>query len=308
MSKPCTPPKILITGVNGQVGFELMRSLAPVGTLIPASREQLDLNDAKAITAWLDRVQPDIIVNPAAYTAVDKAESDIEAAQAINVHAPAAFAQWAKAHDALLVHYSTDYVFDGTKTSAYLEDDTINPQSIYGRTKQEGEAAIRAHAPHHVILRTSWVYGAYGNNFLKTILRLARERDALSIVNDQVGSPTSAALIADVTAHIIQDYWTNKPLFQQTKVGTYHLTAKGETHWHGYAQYVTALAEQAGIALKTASAQIKGIPSSDYPTPAKRPLNSRMDTNKLEQQFNLDLPTWQEGVSHAFALIHNNQK
>ena len=300
-------PKILITGIKGQVGFELQRSLAPLGQLIPISRSQLDLADVSAVTALLDKLQPDVIVNPAAYTAVDKAESDQAAAHAVNVAAPAAMAQWVKTNDALLVHYSTDYVFDGEKAQAYLEEDDVNPQSVYGATKQQGEAAITDTTNRHIILRTSWVFGAYGNNFLKTMLRLAAEREALSIVNDQIGAPTSAALIADVTAHIVRDYLAFGEEFIDECTGIFHLAADGETSWHGYAQYVITLAEQAGMMLKIKATDVKGIPSSDYPTPAKRPVNSRLNTEKLKAVFDLQLPNWQDGVSHAFAMIHNQK-
>lgn len=300
-------PKILITGIKGQVGFELQRSLAPLGQLIPISRSQLDLADVSAVTALLDKLQPDVIVNPAAYTAVDKAESEQAAAHAVNVAAPAAMAQWVKTNDALLVHYSTDYVFDGEKAQAYLEEDDVNPQSVYGATKQQGEAAITDTTNRHIILRTSWVFGAYGNNFLKTMLRLAAEREALSIVNDQIGAPTSAALIADVTAHIVRDYLAFGEEFIDECTGIFHLAADGETSWHGYAQYVITLAEQAGMMLKIKATDVKGIPSSDYPTPAKRPANSRLNTEKLKAVFDLQLPNWQDGVSHAFAMIHNQK-
>ncbi|WP_229809754.1 dTDP-4-dehydrorhamnose reductase [Formosimonas limnophila] len=300
-------PKILITGVNGQVGFELQRSLAPLGQLIPVSRSQLDLADVSAVTALLDKLQPDVIVNPAAYTAVDKAESDQATAHAVNVAAPAAMAQWVKDNNALIVHYSTDYVFDGEKTQAYIEEDGVNPQSVYGATKQQGEAAITDITNRHIILRTSWVFGAYGHNFLKTMLRLAAEREALSIVNDQIGAPTSAALIADVTAHIVRDYLAFGEEFIDECTGIFHLATDGETSWHGYAQYVITLAEQAGMKLKIRATDVKGIPSSDYPTPAKRPANSRLNTEKLKTVFDLQLPKWQDGVSHAFAMIHNQK-
>jgi dTDP-4-dehydrorhamnose reductase len=300
-------PKILITGVNGQVGFELQRALAPLGQLLPVSRAQLDLADPSAIVALLDELQPDVIVNPAAYTAVDKAESDEVAAHAVNVAAPAAMAKWVKANDALLVHYSTDYVFDGEKAQAYFEEDDVNPQSVYGATKQQGEAAITDTTNRHIILRTSWVFGAYGNNFLKTMLRLAAEREAIAIVNDQIGAPTSAALIADVTAHIVRDYLAFGEEFIDECTGTFHLAADGETSWHGYAQYVIELAEQSGMVLKIKAADVKGIPSSAYPTPAKRPTNSRLNTEKLKAVFDLQLPSWQNGVNQAFAMIRNNQ-
>ena len=300
--------RILITGVNGQVGFELTRALAPLGEILPIARDQLDLIDDLAITKLLNELQPDVIVNPAGYTAVDKAESDEQTAYAVNAGAPAVMAKWVNDHEALLVHYSTDYVFDGEKATAYLEEDEVSPQSVYGASKQQGEAAIADATARHIILRTSWVFGAYGNNFLKTMLRLASERDALSIVNDQIGAPTSAALIADVTAHIVRDYLAFGEEFIEECCGIFHLAAAGETSWHGYAQHVIELAEKSGMVLKIKASDVKGIPSSAYPTPAKRPANSRLDTEKLQAVFDLQLPNWQDGVNHAFAMIQNNTK
>ena len=300
--------RILITGVNGQVGFELTRALAPLGEILPIARDQLDLTDDFAITKLLNELQPDVIVNPAAYTAVDKAESDEQTAYTVNAGAPAAMAKWVNDHEALLVHYSTDYVFDGEKPTAYLEEDKVSPQSVYGASKQQGEAAIAAATARYIILRTSWVFGAYGNNFLKTMLRLASERDALSIVNDQIGAPTSAALIADVTAHIVRDYLAFGEEFIEECCGIFHLAAAGETSWYGYAQHVIELAQKSGMVLKIKASDVKGIPSSAYPTPAKRPANSRLDTEKLQSVFDLQLPNWQDGVNHAFAMIQNNTK
>ena len=300
--------RILITGVNGQVGFELTRALAPLGEILPIARDQLDLIDDFAITKLLNELQPDVIVNPAGYTAVDKAESDEQTAYAVNAGAPAVMAKWVNDHEALLVHYSTDYVFDGEKATAYLEEDEVSPQSVYGASKQQGEAAIAAATARHIILRTSWVFGAYGNNFLKTMLRLASERDALSIVNDQIGAPTSAALIADVTAHIVRDYLAFGEEFIEECCGIFHLAAAGETSWYGYAQHVIELAQKSGMVLKIKASDVKGIPSSAYPTPAKRPANSRLDTEKLQAVFDLQLPNWQDGVNHAFAMIQNNTK
>ena len=300
--------RILITGVNGQVGFELTRALAPLGEILPIARDQLDLIDDLAITKLLNELQPDVIVNPAAYTAVDKAESDEQTAYAVNAGAPAVMAKWVNDHEALLVHYSTDYVFDGEKATAYLEEDEVSPQSVYGASKQQGEAAIAAATARYIILRTSWVFGAYGNNFLKTMLRLASERDALSIVNDQIGAPTSAALIADVTAHIVRDYLAFGEEFIEECCGIFHLAAAGETSWHGYAQHVIELAQKSGMVLKIKASDVKGIPSSAYPTPAKRPASSRLSTEKLQAVFDLQLPNWQDGVNHAFAMIQNNTK
>lgn len=299
---PTTRPRILITGTNGQVGFELTRSLALLGDVFALTRADVDLSDAAAIIAKLDDLQPDIIVNPAAYTAVDKAESDTKTAHAINTEAPAVMAKWAAAHNALIVHYSTDYVFEGTGDAPYAEDAPVAPQSVYGSTKLDGELAVKT-APRHIIIRTSWVFGAHGNNFLKTMLRLMQTRDTLNVVNDQIGAPTSAALIADVTTHIVADYLRSSDPTHYPNYGTYHLAAADYTSWHGYAQHIATLAEAAGIELKVKTAQIGGIPSYAYPTPAQRPANSRLDCNKIEQAFGIKIPHWHDGVAHAFTLI-----
>ena len=296
-------PKILITGTDGQVGFELTRTLAPLGDIKALVRADLDLADADALRAVLDAEQPDIIVNPAAYTAVDQAESDVEAAYAVNEHAPAVMAQWAAAHGAFMVHYSTDYVFDGLGETPYVEDDAVAPQSVYGASKEKGEQAVRATLPEHFIFRTSWVFAAYGMNFLKTMLRLMQERETLNVVADQMGAPTSAALLADVTAHVVRDTWRRHQANESAHYGTYHLAASGVTSWHGYAQYVGQLAQAAGVSLNVAPEAIGAIPSSAYPTPAKRPLNSRLNTEKLQTTFGLRLPNWQEGVRQVFTLI-----
>ena len=228
--------RILLTGINGQVGFELQKQLVLLDNieLIALTREQLDLSDPAAIHAVLALYQPHIIINPAAYTAVDKAETDMAQAMAVNANAPKILAKWAGEQQALLIHYSTDYVFDGTKTGAYLEDDTTNPQSVYGTSKFLGEQSVRLYAPQHIILRTSWVFGLHGHNFIKTILRLAQERDSLNMVADQYGAPTSAALIALVTTNIVRQYIAS----QHISYGTYHLTASGETTWYDYAQFI----------------------------------------------------------------------
>lgn len=296
-------PKILITGTDGQVGFELTRTLAPLGQITALVRADLDLSDAVAVNALLNTVQPDIIVNPAAYTAVDKAESDVDAAYAVNERAPQIMAQWAKAHGAFMVHYSTDYVFEGAGETPFVEDDPVAPQSVYGASKEKGEQAVRNHVAEHFIFRTSWVFGAYGANFLKTMLRLMQERDTLNVVNDQIGAPTSAALLADVTAHIVRDTWQKRQANEAVAYGTYHLVASGETSWHGYAQYVGQLAQAAGVSLKVAPEAIGGIPSSAYPTPAKRPLNSRLSTHKIQDTFSITLPDWKQGVRQVFTLI-----
>ena len=296
-------PKILITGTDGQVGFELTRTLAPLGVIKALMRADLDLGDEDALRTLLDAEHPDIIVNPAAYTAVDKAESDVAAAYAVNERAPAVMAQWAAAHGAFMVHYSTDYVFDGLGETPYVEEDLVAPQSVYGASKEKGEQAVRAVLLEHFIFRTSWVFGAHGANFLKTMLRLMQERETLNVVADQIGAPTSAALLADVTSHVVRDTWQKRQLNDSVDYGTYHLVAGGETSWHGYAQYIGRLAQVAGLSLKVAPEAIGAIPSSAYPTPTKRPLNSRLNTEKLQNTFGLRLPDWQEGVRRVFQLI-----
>ncbi|WP_157670539.1 dTDP-4-dehydrorhamnose reductase [Chitinibacter sp. GC72] len=295
-------PKILVTGKNGQVGFELQRSLAVLGEIVAVDREECDLSNPEAIRELVQRVRPDIIVNPAAHTAVDKAESEVEFATALNATAPQVFAEEAAKQGALLIHYSTDYVFDGNKDGWYSETDTPNPQSVYGKTKLAGELAVAAAHPRHLIFRTSWVFGAHGGNFLKTMLRLMQQREALSVVADQFGAPTSASLLADVTAQIIAQYLrcADQAGFAY---GTYHLVAGGETSWHGYASLVNDISALQGYTLKIASHDIKAIPSSDYPVPAPRPANSRLDTQKIQTAFGLSLPMWQAGVHQVMTLL-----
>ena len=296
--------KILITGKNGQVGFELMRSLASLGTVIGVDVKECDLGDSAAIEKLLEKVKPDLIVNPAAYTAVDRAESEPVIAHAINARAPEILAKFASRRNIPIIHYSTDYVFDGIKEGAYTETDKVNPKSVYGKTKALGEAAVRNNAPKHIILRTSWVFGSHGVNFLKTMLKLSQERDKLSIVSDQVGSPTSAALLADVTAEIA------KQLFEPgaiKKYGTYHLVSEGETSWHGYAQKVVACANALGMETKISADAIEAIKTSDYPLPAPRPANSRLDTMKVCKVFSVSLPNWQDGVEKVIQDLINQK-
>lgn len=286
--------KILLLGKDGQVGWELQRALAPLGELTALNRSECDLANAAQIQAVLEKYEPEVIVNAAAYTAVDKAEEDRDGARRINVDAVAELALYAREMGALLVHYSTDYVFDGTKPEAYVEDDITNPLSMYGSTKLEGENKIRDALCRHLIFRTSWVYAVRGGNFARTILRLAQERDALNVIDDQFGAPTSAELIADVTAHALRDVLSGR-----APGGTYHLAAAGETSWYGYAKFVIDRARQLGVALKLDDAALKPIPASDYPLPAKRPKNSRLNTHLLERSFALKLPQWQQGVARV---------
>ncbi|NOU01595.1 MAG: dTDP-4-dehydrorhamnose reductase [Gallionella sp.] len=293
--------KILLLGKNGQVGWELQRSLAPLGELIALDRNSVpfgDLTNLDALAETIRVIQPDIIVNAAAHTAVDKAESESELARTLNALAPAVLASEAKRINAWLIHYSTDYVFDGRGDKPWLETDVTGPLSVYGATKLEGEKLIQQSGCKHLIFRTSWVYGARGGNFAKTMLRLAQERDSLNIINDQIGAPTGADLLADVTAHAI------RAAQQQADVsGLYHLVAGGETSWHGYASYVIDLARRAEIQIKVTPEAIKPVPTSDFPTPAKRPHNSRMDTTKLQQSFDLKLPQWQAGVARMLSEV-----
>ena len=289
--------KILLTGKNGQVGFELQRALAPLGKLVSVGQKECDLNDADAIRALIRSVSPDVIVNPAAYTAVDKAESDSESAKRINEVAPRVIGEEAARICALVVHFSTDYVFDGAGDKAFTEDDTPEPLSVYGKTKLAGEIGLRESNNKHLIFRTSWVFGAHGANFAKTMLRLAAERDSLNVVADQYGAPTSAALIADVTAQVIGQY--KRMQEAPFQYGTYHLVADGVTTWHEFAKYVIAAAERKGKTLKVRASDIGAIRTEDYPVPAPRPKNSRLSTNKLRAAFDLVLPPWQQGLDHV---------
>ncbi|SEJ39743.1 dTDP-4-dehydrorhamnose reductase [Azotobacter beijerinckii] len=292
--------RILLLGKNGQVGWELQRALAPLGEVVALDRhgEQGlcgDLADLDGLTATLRALDPDVIVNAAAYTAVDKAESEPELALRINGEAPGVLAREAARLGAWLVHYSTDYVFDGSGEQPWREDAPTGPLSVYGRSKLAGEAAIAASGARALVFRTSWVYAARGGNFAKTMLRLARERDQLRVIADQIGAPTGAELIADVTAHALRQVLGSadaSPLG-----GVYHLAAAGETSWFDYARFVLLQTEQAGEVLKVGHEQIEAIPTSAYPTPAQRPLNSRLDTTKLQETFGLHLPNWQDGVA-----------
>ena len=293
--------KILLTGKNGQLGFELQRALAPLGEVVAVGTQDCNLADADALRDLVRRVAPDVIVNPAAYTAVDKAESDEGTARAVNAIAPAILGEEGAKLGALVIHYSTDYVFDGTKPGAYSESDAPAPQSVYGRTKLEGEQGLAAANPRHLILRTSWVVGAHGGNFAKTMLRLAGERDKLTVVADQFGAPTPAALLADLSAHLVREHARTKSA--GFPYGTYHVAAGGETSWHGYAQFVIGEALAAGKSLKATVDAVAPLSTEQYPTPAKRPLNSRLDTTCFRTTFGLRLPPWQEGVRHVLRQI-----
>jgi dTDP-4-dehydrorhamnose reductase len=278
--------KILLLGRNGQVGWELERALAPLGELTALGRANLDLADVPPLVARVRALQPEVIVNAAAYTAVDKAESERETAFAVNATAPRVLAEEAKRIGALLVHYSTDYVFDGAKASPYVEEDPTNPLNVYGASKLAGERAITASGCRHLIFRTSWVYGPRGANFMLTMLRLARERPELRVVDDQVGAPTSSSAIARATAAALE-----RALRSPGLAGLYHLAASGETTWCGFARAILA---QAGLA-----APVVPIRSEEYPTPARRPRNSRLDCSRLRATFGVTLAPWQEGLREA---------
>ena len=297
---------LLLLGKNGQVGWELQRSLAPLGELVALDRHGAgglcgDLNDLDGLAATVRAVRPAVIVNAAAHTAVDRAESEPELAQRLNAEAPAVLAREAAACGALLVHYSTDYVFDGSGDAPWTEDAPTGPLSVYGRTKLAGEQAIRQAGGAHLILRTSWVYAARGGNFAKTMLRLAAERERMTVIDDQWGAPTGADLIADVSAHAIRQLRA-----RAQDAGTYHLAAAGATTWFEYAKYVLDRAQQAPAAMKFVVNEVAPIPTSAYPTPARRPHNSRLDTRKLQTTFDLTLPPWQDGVQHMLREILSN--
>ncbi len=292
--------KILLFGKNGQVGWELQRALAPLGELIAldfdSTEAHADFSRPEGLAATVDRFTPDLIVNAAAHTAVDKAESEPAFARALNAQGPAVIAAAAARRGCTLVHYSTDYVFDGSGSSPRDEQAATGPLSVYGRTKLEGEEAIRASGCTHLILRTSWVYAARGSNFAKTMLKLAAERESLSVIDDQIGAPTGADLLADLTAHAVRQL-RQRPALS----GLYHVVAGGETSWHGYARHVIGWAHQRGHALKTRPDAVAPIATANYPTPAQRPLNSRLSTLRFREAFELHLPPWQSGVERMLA-------
>jgi len=288
--------KLLLLGKGGQVGWELQRSLAPLGEVVALDHDSqeyaADFSEPDALAETVLRVRPDVIVNAAAHTAVDKAESEPEFARKLNATAPGVVARAADRIGALLVHYSTDYVFDGSGSAPWTEEAATGPLSVYGLTKLEGEQLVAQHCARHLILRTSWVYAARGGNFAKTMLRLAKERERLTVIDDQFGAPTGAELLADVTAHAIGDI-----LRDPSKAGLYHAVAGGETSWHGYARFVLEQARAAGVELKAGPDAVDAVPTSAFPTPARRPQNSRLNTSKLQSAFGLTLPQWQSGVA-----------
>ncbi len=293
--------KILLTGRDGQLGFELQRSLAPLGEVCAVDMLECDLSDELALRRLVQTVRPDLIVNPAAYTAVDRAESEQGLAASINRDAPRILGEEAAKIGAWVIHYSTDYVFEGSGVEPYKESDVTNPQNVYGLTKRDGENALQIACAQSLILRTSWVVGSHGGNFAKSMLRLGAEREVLKVVNDQFGAPTSAALLADVTAQLVgrarREGVTDFPF------GLYHVVAGGETNWYDYARFVIGQAITAGVPMKIALDNIYPISTQDYPLPAKRPLNSRLDTGLFKKTFDLELPDWRIGVGHVLQQI-----
>ena len=291
--------KILLLGKNGQVGWELQRSLAPLGEVLALDRNSSthcgDLANLEGLAETVRVFRPQVVVNAAAYTAVDKAESDQTTAHLINALAPEVLSRACAAIDALLVHYSTDYVFDGGGQTPWVETDTTGPVNVYGRSKLAGEQGIAKQGARHIVFRTSWVYGTEGGNFAKTMLRLAQEREKMAVINDQYGAPTGAALLADITALSLQQ--------TQTLSGIYHLAAAGETTWHAYAQYVLQKAKQFKPDIDYKVKEVAAVPTSEFPTPAQRPLNSRLNCSKLQQALQCQLPDWQKGVDSMLSKI-----
>jgi dTDP-4-dehydrorhamnose reductase len=302
--------KILLTGKNGQVGHELVRHLAATQhELVSVGSTDCDLSKPEAIRDLIHTVKPDVLINPAAYTAVDRAESEPDMAKAINADAPEIIAVELKKTSGLLIHFSTDYVFDGQKTMPYTELDVPNPQSVYGRTKLQGERAISASGVSHIILRTSWVFGVHGNNFLKTMLRLAAEREELRVVNDQFGAPTSAKFLAQTVTQMLGRLGPKKPRNQAAidraaLMGLYHCSCSGHTSWYDYAKFAIELAHNHGVKLKLPADRLIPIPSSEYPTPAARPINSVLDNTKLEQTFGIQRPDWQSEVGQVLQALN----
>lgn len=301
--------KIILLGKNGQVGWELQRALQPIGDVIALNRavengQSGDITDFDAMHSLFESQKPDIVVNASAYTAVDQAEKDIDICELVNHTAVRNLAHLCKKHSCLLVHYSTDYVFNGSGKRPWQETDTPSPINQYGISKRNGELAIERSGCQFLNFRTSWVYNVKGNNFIKTMLRLAKTKESLSIVSDQIGTPTGAALIADVTAHTIRHYIAQSDTQKTQLIGHYHLTASGYTSWYEYAKFIfdTACRLECKLAIK----DINAVSTAQYPTPANRPLNSRLNTDKLQKSFNVCLPPWQLGVEHALQeLIHD---
>lgn len=291
---------ILLFGANGQVGQELQLVLPALGRVVALDRANADLAHPERLRETVRVYRPGLIVNAAAYTAVDRAEKEQALARTVNAEAPAVLAEEARSLGAAIVHFSTDYVFDGSKPSPYVETDATGPLQAYGRTKLAGEQAVQSTCERHLVLRTSWVYAAHGHNFVRTMLRLATERDSLRIVDDQVGAPTAARLIAQVTVDVLRALDAGSP---GAAWGLYHLVASGETSWHGFARHVIAQGRTAGLPLRTAPEAVVPITTAEYPVPAARPANSRLDTGKLRHAFGVSLPDWTEGVNEVIATL-----
>ena len=294
--------KILLLGANGQVGWQLRRSLVTIGEVIPCTRSEINIEENNKLIKLIRQYNPSVIVNASAYTAVDKAEKEKERAESINSVAVGVLAKEARELDALLVHYSTDYIFDGKKLGSYNEDDTPNPISVYGKTKLSGERKIIESGCNHLIFRTSWVYSERGVNFIKTIIRLAKERKELKIISDQIGSPTSADFIADITVQCIL-----QNLAKKKKNGIFNLTANGEVSWHGFAQFILEELYDMKIKLQATPDKVIPIPTSEYPLPAKRPPYSKLDTKKITQTFNINIPNWEYHAKLMLSSYYNNK-
>jgi dTDP-4-dehydrorhamnose reductase len=293
--------RILLTGKDGQIGFDLHKKLLSLGEVIATSRKELDLCNLDAIMKFIDQKKPDIIINCAAYTFVDQAESEIQLAYQINAEAPKVLAQKAAELNIPLIHFSTDYVFDGLKKKPYIEIDTTNPQSVYGKTKLQGEKLVSNHEKH-IILRTSWVYSSRGHNFLKTILRLIQEKKSLRIVSDQKGAPSSSLMLASITFEIVKLIINDKNF---KNFGTYHVAAEGETDWYEYARLINEEAIRLGLKSNIQSSNIQSVSSAEYPSIAIRPLNSRLNTSKIKEVFKIKLPFWQDEVRNIIKEIAN---
>ena len=296
--------KILLLGANGQVGWELRRSLAPLGEIRAYDRHTGNLQKLDDLSMLIRDFSPEAIVNAAAYTSVDKAESELDEAFLINSKAVEFLAKEAKLLNAWFIHYSTDYVFDGLKSGAYIETDPPNPQSVYGQTKYDGEESIKESKVKHLIFRTAWVYSKRGTNFIKTMIQLAKKQDELKVVNDQIGAPTGAELIADVTALCLYQITQYKNSAHNLS-GTYHLTPTGETSWHGFAQFIIAEALGLGVKFRASFENVQAISTSEYPLPAKRPSNSLLDTKKICNTFNVYMPPWQTHVERLFKELYS---
>jgi dTDP-4-dehydrorhamnose reductase len=299
--------KVLITGGSGQVGFELRRQLATLGDILAPNRAALDLTDAGAVSAYLAQHQPEVVVNAAAYTAVDNAESDQALATRLNAELPAQLAEYCQQRSSWLIHYSSDYVYNGEGTTPWKEGDATGPCNAYGATKLAGDEAVANSGCQYLIFRTSWVYSAFGKSFLATMLRLGADRSALSIVGDQMGAPTPARLIALVTQQALTALH-NAPTGHSIKSGVYHLAPKGEVSWHGFACEIFQLASRLEMPLTITPERVNAIPTSDYPTPAARPLNSRLAVDKLEKALGIKMPSWQSQLALTVEEIANSRE